>query len=320
MKIEQQRGISVTSLGDDLRARRASPSTCSTRRGTRISREDTYRTLTAVDSAVMVIDAAKGIEPQTRKLFEVCRLRYVPIITFVNKVDREGRAPFELLDEVADMLALDVCPMSWPVGMGGEFEGVLDLFANTLSAGPRATAASSWASERLTARRSDAGRRCPPRARQLREEAELAQGGYPDVRCRGLSQRRPDAGLFRLGAQGFRRRRADRRARRLRAAAAPAAGRRRRRSRPTAHEVTGFVFKVQANMDPQHRDRIAFMRLCLGHVQARHEADAVGHRQADRGALADPVLRAGPRDRRRGRSPATSSASPTTARCGSATR
>src|SRR5213076_2109443 len=81
--------------------------------------EDTYRTLSAVDAAVMVIDAAKGIESQTRKLFEVCRLRDVPIITFINKVDREGRAPFALLDEVADALALDVTPMSWPVGMGG---------------------------------------------------------------------------------------------------------------------------------------------------------------------------------------------------------
>src|ERR1051325_3696595 len=94
--------------------------------------EDTYRTLAAVDSAVMVIDAAKGIEPQTLKLFEVCRLRSVPIITFVNKVDREGRDPFSLLDEVADKLALDVCPMSWPVGMGGEFEGIYDFAGNRL--------------------------------------------------------------------------------------------------------------------------------------------------------------------------------------------
>src|SRR5205085_4026346 len=95
--------------------------------------EDTYRTLTAVDSAVMVIDAARGIEAQTRKLFEVCRLRSVPIITFVNKVDREGRSPFELLDEIADVLALDVCPMSWPVGMGGTFEGVLNLADNAIA-------------------------------------------------------------------------------------------------------------------------------------------------------------------------------------------
>src|SRR6187551_2635497 len=95
--------------------------------------EDTYRTLTAVDSAVMVIDAAKGIEPQTRKLFEVCRLRSVPIITFVNKVDREGRPVFELLDEIADMLALDVSPQGWPVGMGGQFAGVLDAASGLVS-------------------------------------------------------------------------------------------------------------------------------------------------------------------------------------------
>ncbi len=92
--------------------------------------EDTYRTLTAVDSAVMVIDAAKGIESQTRKLFEVCRLRDIPIITFINKVDREGRDQFELLDDIESTLALDVCPMTWPVGMGGEFHGLFDLREN----------------------------------------------------------------------------------------------------------------------------------------------------------------------------------------------
>src|SRR5690606_19255550 len=94
--------------------------------------EDTYRTLTAVDAAVMVIDAAKGIENQTRKLFEVCRLRDVPILTFINKVDREGRDPFELLDEIAGTLALDVAPVVWPIGMGGLFEGCWDLQRNRL--------------------------------------------------------------------------------------------------------------------------------------------------------------------------------------------
>jgi peptide chain release factor 3 len=89
--------------------------------------EDTYRTLTAVDSAVMVIDAAKGIELQTKKLFEVCRLRNIPITTFINKVDREGQNPFELLDEIANTLALDICPMVWPVGMGGLFRGCFDI-------------------------------------------------------------------------------------------------------------------------------------------------------------------------------------------------
>jgi peptide chain release factor 3 len=94
--------------------------------------EDTYRTLTAVDSAVMVLDAAKGIEEQTRKLFEVCRLRDVPILTFVNKLDREARDPFDLLDEIEQSLALDVTPASWPIGMGRDFLGTYDLFADAL--------------------------------------------------------------------------------------------------------------------------------------------------------------------------------------------
>src|SRR3546814_672373 len=131
MKIEQQRGISVTSSVMTFEREGLTFNLLDTP-GHEDFSEDTYRTLTAVDSAVMVIDAARGIEAQTRKLFEVCRLRNVPIITFVNKVDREGRAPFELLDEIADVLALDVAPMSWPVGMGGEFKGIYDLVTNTL--------------------------------------------------------------------------------------------------------------------------------------------------------------------------------------------
>jgi peptide chain release factor 3 len=132
MKIEQQRGISVTSSVMTF-ARDGLTFNLLDTPGHEDFSEDTYRTLTAVDSAVMVIDAAKGIEPQTRKLFEVCRLRSVPIITFVNKVDREGRDPFETLDEVADMLALDVSPQMWPIGMGGEFEGILDFATGTVS-------------------------------------------------------------------------------------------------------------------------------------------------------------------------------------------
>ena len=131
MKIEQQRGISVTSSVMTFEHKGVTYNLLDTP-GHEDFSEDTYRTLTAVDSAVMVIDAARGIETQTRKLFEVCRLRNVPIITFVNKVDREGKAPFELLDEIADVLALDVAPMSWPVGMGGEFEGIYDLLVDRL--------------------------------------------------------------------------------------------------------------------------------------------------------------------------------------------
>ncbi len=126
MKIEQARGISVTSSVMTFERGGIVFNLLDTP-GHEDFSEDTYRTLTAVDSAVMVIDAARGIEAQTRKLFEVCRLRDVPIITFINKVDREGRDPFELLDEVSDMLALDVAPLNWPAGMGGEFKGLYDL-------------------------------------------------------------------------------------------------------------------------------------------------------------------------------------------------
>ena len=172
MKIEQQRGISVTS--SVMTFERASPD------GTIVTfnlldtpghedfSEDTYRTLTAVDSAIMVIDAAKGIEPQTRKLFEVCRLRSVPIITFVNKVDREGRSPFETLDEVADALALDVCPMAWPVGLGGTFQGVLDFATGEISR-PEGD------SKEFLGKREKA--ELPA---EVAEEVELAQAGYPE--------------------------------------------------------------------------------------------------------------------------------------------
>ena len=168
MKIEQQRGISVTSSVMTFERDGITFNLLDTP-GHEDFSEDTYRTLTAVDSAVMVIDAAKGIEPQTRKLFEVCRLRSVPIITFVNKVDREGRPVFELLDEIADMLALDVAPMSWPVGMGGEFEGVLDLTTNTISR--------PEGDSRAFLGKTEAD---PTLSDRWAEEIELAQAGYAE--------------------------------------------------------------------------------------------------------------------------------------------
>src|SRR5437868_12678696 len=129
MKIEQERGISVTSAvmtfeyGDAVFNLLDTP-------GHEDFSEDTYRTLTAADSAVMVIDAAKGIESQTRKLFEVCRLRDIPIMTFINKLDRESRDPFELLDKIADQLQLECAPMNWPADSGLNFRGVFDLEQN----------------------------------------------------------------------------------------------------------------------------------------------------------------------------------------------
>ena len=264
MKIEQQRGISVTSSVMTFERDGIVFNLLDTP-GHEDFSEDTYRTLTAVDSAIMVIDAASGIEAQTLKLFEVCRMRSVPIITFINKVDREGRDPFELLDEVADKLALDVCPMSWPTGMGGQFEGVYDLVTNQLHqpTGERkqydeqpqqfsglddpklAEALSAGAYERLTS------------------EGELAKGGYSafDLEAYRSGDLTPvyfGSALKQFGVEELINAIADYAPPPRPQPAEPAP------IDPASSDVTGFVFKIQANMDPQHRDRIAFMRLCSG--------------------------------------------------------
>ncbi len=265
MKIEQQRGISVTSSVMTFEHQGLTFNLLDTP-GHEDFSEDTYRTLTAVDSAVMVLDAAKGIEPQTRKLFEVCRLRSIPIITFINKVDREGKEPFELLDEVADVLALDVAPMSWPVGMGGTFEGVYDLAADRLTL-PAKNDSGHFQGDAVAASGLDdpklADTLSPEGLAKLQEEASLAVAAYPafdpaaylagDLTPVYFGSALKEFGVAELiAALGE---------------FAPSP-----RPQPAAtgsvdpdHKaVTGFIFKVQANMNPQHRDRVAFMRLCSG--------------------------------------------------------
>ncbi len=251
MKIEQQRGISVTSSVMTFERGGITFNLLDTP-GHEDFSEDTYRTLTAVDSAIMVIDAAKGIEEQTRKLFEVCRMRSVPIITFVNKVDREGRSPFDLMDEVADALALDVCPMGWPVGMGGEFQGVLDLAMNRVSRpeGP---------SREFVGRIEDG----PALPAAIADEVALAQGGYPEFDLAAYRHGDLTPVFFGSALKSFGV------AELIDAIARYAPPPRPQPSNcgaisPERPEVTGFIFKVQANMDPQHRDRIAFMRLVSG--------------------------------------------------------
>lgn len=265
MKIEQQRGISVTSSVMTFDHAGLVFNLLDTP-GHEDFSEDTYRTLTAVDSAVMVIDAAKGIEPQTLKLFEVCRLRSIPIITFINKVDREGQSPFELLDEVADRLALDVCPMNWPVGMGGTFSGLYDLVEPSLAL-PGDEASREFAGERLVLTGYDdpaLAAKVDARALdQFNEEIELAAAGYPAFD--GAAYRAGDmtpvyfgSALKLFGVEEL-----------LGALAAHAPGPQPQPADPApvdpaGNDVTGFIFKVQANMNPAHRDRIAFMRLCSG--------------------------------------------------------
>ena len=208
--------------------------------------EDTYRTLTAVDSAVMVIDAAKGIEARTRKLFEICRLRDIPILTFVNKMDREARDPFELLDEVANTLALDTAPVNWPIGRAAEFAGTYDLRRRDF---------------RLIAplEQSD------PRMAALGEEVDLARAALPEFErdafnAGSLTPVFFGSAIREIGVTDLldslaefgpppRDQPAD--ARTVHAA---------------EDKLTALVFKIQANMDPNHRDRIAFARVCSGRL------------------------------------------------------
>ncbi|MBI3707914.1 MAG: peptide chain release factor 3 [Proteobacteria bacterium] len=227
--------------------------------------EDTYRTLSAVDSAVMVIDAAKGIEAQTRKLFEVCRLRDVPIITFINKLDRDGRDPFALLDEISESLALDTTPVAWPIGMGSGFRGCYDVL------GDRFLAFEAGRGDRIADATQLQGLDDPRLAKvltaaqltQLRDDVEYARAACPafDLSLYRAGHLTPvffGSALKNFGVrellEGL-------------ATLAPPPGTRAATSRVVAPEesrVSGFVFKIQANMDPNHRDRVAFVRICSG--------------------------------------------------------
>ena len=261
MAIERARGISVSSsvmtfeYGDLVFNLLDTP-------GHEDFSEDTYRTLTAVDSAVMVIDAAKGIESQTRKLFEVCRLRDVPIITFVNKVDREGREPFELLDEIAETLALDVAPVTWPIGMGGRFVGCYDLLRNRLLRTEWAREGRSEAFEGVDDPRLS--EHVPEALRaEFAESAGLALAGYPQVDAESYRAGHLTPVVFGTALKEVCVREL------LDSLVAWAPPPKAQPATPRAVEpadpaVSGFVFKVQANMDPNHRDRVAFMRICSG--------------------------------------------------------
>jgi peptide chain release factor 3 len=231
--------------------------------------EDTYRTLTAVDSAVMVLDAARGIEEQTRKLFEVCRLRDVPIVTFINKLDRESRDPFDLLDEIEQGLALDASPAAWPIGMGRDFLGVYDLYGDTLLLFERG--ARDQLTEPLRCRGLDdpeLARRLPATAlARLREEVEMARGLCPPFAHDAFLAGHQTPVYFGSALYNFGVRELLHGIAGLAPSPRPQPAQRPEGGQaisPEEPEVTGFVFKVQANIDPQHRDRIAFVRLASG--------------------------------------------------------
>jgi peptide chain release factor 3 len=250
MKIEQERGISVTSAVMTFEFEGAVFNLLDTP-GHEDFSEDTYRTLTAADSAVMVLDAAKGIEAQTRKLFEVCRLRDIPIMTFINKMDREARDPLSLLDEIADQLQLETAPMLWPVGMGLNFRGVFDLYGDSFIpfAGERRGPGALPLGEEETAR--------------LDDEIELVRAGLSRFDPAAYREGHLTPVYFGSALRNF----GVRELMLALAEHAPPPGpvsAATRTVEPSDGEVCGFVFKVQANMDPNHRDRVAFLRLASG--------------------------------------------------------
>ncbi len=262
MAIEQQRGISVTTSVMTFDYDGITYNLLDTP-GHEDFSEDTYRTLTAVDSAIMVIDAAKGIETQTRKLFEVCRMRDLPITTFVNKMDREGRDPFELMDEIADTLQLETTPASWPVGQGIDFKGCYDLRADRMlliGKGETANDHKTGPSIADPALRERIGDELYD---QLAENAELVKGACPTFDPEAYRAGNMTPVYFGSALKDF----GVREVLDGVGAHAPAPRPQPTTTRvvdPNEEKVTGFVFKVQANMDKNHRDRVAFMRLCSG--------------------------------------------------------
>ena len=264
MEMEKQRGISITSTVLQFKYQNFQINLLDTP-GHQDFSEDTYRTLAAADNAVMLIDVAKGLEPQTRKLFEVCRLRSLPIFTFINKLDRPGREALELLDEIEKELGLPTYAVNWPIGMGDRFKGVFDRQKREVHLFERRDHGSKVAQE--TIMKLD-----DPRLEklldaelyaQLQEDLELLHelGGELDLEAVHAGQMTPvffGSAMSNFGVELFLENF-------LKYALEPGG----RNSslgilEPTYPEFTGFVFKLQANMDPKHRDRVAFVRVCTG--------------------------------------------------------
>jgi len=265
MEVEKQRGISVTSSVMQFDYAGHTINLLDTP-GHQDFSEDTYRVLTAVDAAVMVIDAAKGVEEQTIKLLNVCRMRNTPIITFVNKMDREVREPVALLEEIESVLKIDCAPVSWPIGMGKAFRGVFDLLQDRLvrfTPGEERRAASedSELIKGIANPRLDA--LFPQETAALRHDIELIRGASSPFDLEEFLSGRQTPVFFGSGINNFG---VQEILQALVEWAPPPQPRDggERVVHPAEAPFTGFVFKIQANMDPKHRDRIAFFRVCSG--------------------------------------------------------
>lgn len=263
MEIEKERGISITTSVMQFIHNQHVINLLDTP-GHEDFSEDTYRTLTAVDSALMVIDVAKGVENRTVKLMEVCRLRDTPIMTFINKLDREGREPIDLLDEVESVLGIRCAPVTWPVGMGRSFKGIYHRYQETVflyQQGKKSQRQEALQIKGLNNPQLD--ELLGDDAKALRQEIELVQGASHEFDLKeylagkmtpvyfgsainnfGIKELLDDFVQYAPGPQ-------------------PREAREREVS-PKEEAFTGFVFKIQANMDPKHRDRIAFLRICSG--------------------------------------------------------
>ena len=293
MKLEQQRGISITSSVMQFPYSKYVINLLDTP-GHEDFSEDTYRTLTAVDSALMVIDCAKGVEKRTIKLMEVCRLRDTPIMTFINKLDREGREPIELLDEIESVLDIQCTPITWPIGMGSRLKGVYHLPQDRIylySKTGRETASDISIVQGLDS--DEASAVLGDLADEFREEIELVKGACPEYSLEDYLNGKQSPVLFGSALSNFGVKELLDEFIQIAPSPLPRETEQ-RRVEPREEQLTGFVFKIQANMDPGHRDRIAFMRICSGeyrrgmkvlHVRSGKEMkipDAITFMAADR--------------------------------------
>ncbi|MBX2965319.1 MAG: peptide chain release factor 3 [Cyclobacteriaceae bacterium] len=263
MEIEKQRGISVATSVMGFHYKDVKINLLDTP-GHQDFAEDTYRTLTAVDSVIMVIDCVKGVEIQTEKLMEVCRMRNTPVICFINKLDREGRDPFDLLDEIEEKLNIKVRPLSWPISMGKTFKGVYSLYEKnlhlftpskiTVEDGIEINDINNTEVDNLVGENN---------AKQLRHDVELIEGVYPDFNIEDYLSGNVAPVFFGSAVNNFGVKELLDTFIRI----APPPVHRHTTVRvvePDENKFTGFIFKIHANMDPKHRNRIAFLRVCSG--------------------------------------------------------
>jgi peptide chain release factor 3 len=283
MEIEKQRGISVSTSVMGFEYKGLKINLLDTP-GHQDFAEDTYRTLTAVDSVVMIIDCVKGVEIQTEKLMEVCRMRNTPVISFINKLDREGRDPYELLDEIEEKLNIKVRPLSWPIGMGKSFKGVYNLFAKKLIL---FTASKTRIDQNDFVEISDIDDEIletyigASEAAKLREDVELIEGIYPEFDVNDYLEGKLAPVFFGSAVNNF----GVRELLDCFIDIAPIPRARHTELREVVpHEDTfsGFVFKIHANIDPRHRNRIAFVRVCSGKFERKRNYFHVRHEKSFR--------------------------------------